>query len=37
MGLANVYVRLKLFYKEDAVFQVDEFGVQIGGKRQEDC
>lgn len=32
MGLVNVYVRLHLFYKEDAVFRLGQEGVTIGGK-----
>ncbi len=32
MGLVNVYVRLHLFYGEDAVFRIGREGVTIGGR-----
>ncbi len=32
MGLVNVYVRLHLFYRKDAVFQIGREGVTIGGR-----
>lgn len=32
MGLVNVYVRLQLFYREDAIYEIYSKKIEIGGK-----